>query len=795
MAAKLTLAQLAGRIRMDVDVLRGHLTSAGVADLPDNDQPISAELQQTIQGVLQGSGQKRSTLSSKKSASTGSKLSLGGGRQPEIKVVRKSASAGSTLRAAPKSPPMPESAASEPAEESDSSTDQSEATSNKGTKRPIPTKTVTPTSSKEATRDKARRNKKTTQKPSQNKHDLLNAAADMGDGFARRGRKRKAGGAGETLAHGFEKPTAPVIHDVAVSETITVAELAQRMSVKASEVIKVMMGMGAMVTINQVIDQDTAMIVVEEMGHKPIAVMDDAIEDDLQVGLVEAKGEAEPRPPVVTIMGHVDHGKTTLLDTIRSARVTSGEAGGITQHIGAYQVSTDKGKITFLDTPGHEAFTAMRARGARSTDIVILVVAADDGVMPQTKEAIQHAKAAGVPIIVAINKMDKPGADPEKVKGELAQYEVTPEEWGGDAIFQALSAKTGDGVEELLDQVLLQAEMLELKAVATGPAHGVVVEARLDKGRGCVCTLLVQQGELKMGDITLAGAEYGKIRAMLNDRGDRIEVAGSSMPVEVLGFSQLPKAGDEFCVVATERKAREVAMHRQGKFREVQLARQRASRIEDVFSRMKNESTGTLNILLKGDVQGSVEAINESLAKLSGDEIQVNIVASGVGGINESDVNLAMASEAILIGFNVRADNSARRLIEQEGIAVYYYSIIYELIDRVKASVLGMMAPKFEEKIIGLAEVRDVFKSSKLGAIAGCMVVDGVVKRSVPIRVLRDNVVIYEGELESLRRHKDEASEVRSGTECGIGVKDYNDVKVGDQIEAYVKEEIPAALS
>lgn len=611
-------------------------------------------------------------------------------------------------------------------------------------------------------------------------------------------RKKKAGRAQAEarakLSQEFALPTAPVVHDVSIPESITVGDLAGKMSVKASEVIKVLMNMGAMVTINQVLDQDTAVLVVEEMGHKYKLLQENAIEVDA-LDVEDTDAEQAPRPPVVTIMGHVDHGKTSLLDYIRRTKVTSTEAGGITQHIGAYHVDIDKGTITFLDTPGHEAFTAMRARGAKCTDIVVLVVAADDGVMPQTIEAVQHARAANVPIIVAVNKMDKPEADPDRIKNELSQYNVIPEDWGGDVMFQHISAKTGDGVDDLLDGILLQSEVLELKAVPTGPARGIVIESRLDKGRGPVASVLVTRGQLKKGDIMLAGREFGRVRAMIGDDGQQKMEVGPSMPVEILGLSGTPSAGDDVAIVKDERKAREISSFRQGKFREVRLARAQTAKLESIFDQLgSTEKQAILNIVLKADVQGSMEAIIEALQKLSTSEVKVNFVATGVGGITESDVNLAIASNAIMLGFNVRADNSARLLVEREGIDLHYYSIIYNLIDEVKSALTGMLAPEFKENIIGLAEVRDVFRSSKLGSIAGCMVVDGVMKRNAPIRVLRDNVVIYEGGLESLRRFKEDANEVRQGTECGIGVKNYNDVKVGDQIEAFEKVEVKRTL-
>ena len=597
-----------------------------------------------------------------------------------------------------------------------------------------------------------------------------------------------------TLEHSFEKPVAPVVREVGITESITVGELAQKMSIKVSEVIKVMMNMGVMATINQVIDQDTAVIIVQEMGHTPRVIQSNALEQDLFDSQQALGGDAIKRAPVVTIMGHVDHGKTSLLDYIRRTKVTAQEAGGITQHIGAYHVETERGMITFLDTPGHEAFTAMRARGAQCTDIVVLVVAADDGVMPQTKEAILHARAAGVPIVVAVNKIDKPEADPEKIKTGLSQHDVIPEEWGGDVMFQNLSAKTGEGVDNLLESILLQAEVLELTAVAEGPAKGMVIESRLDKGRGSVATILVTAGKLNKGDVILAGREFGRVRAMIGDDGLEKLSVGPSMPVEILGLSGTPAAGDDVLVAPNEKKAREIAQFRQTRHRESIIAKQHKAKLERLTGDMKAGEQSTLNIVLKADVQGSVEAISESLIKLTNDQVKVNIVASGVGGITESDANLAIASDAVMIGFNVRADASTRGYIEREGIELHYHSIIYNVIDQVKLALTGMLAPEYQEKIVGLAQVREVFRSSKLGAIAGCMVIDGVMKRNLPIRVLRDNVVIYEGELESLRRYKEDAAEVRSGTECGIGVKNYNDVKVNDEIEAFEKVEVQRSL-
>ncbi len=589
--------------------------------------------------------------------------------------------------------------------------------------------------------------------------------------------------------HAFEKPTQPIIREVVLPETIAVAELAQKMSVKAGEVIKTLMGLGSLVTINQVLDRDTATVVIEEMGHTVKEARPTSPEALLEQPL-DAAAEAEPRPPIVTVMGHVDHGKTSLLDHVRKTRVASGEAGGITQHIGAYHVKIDKGAVTFLDTPGHEAFTAMRARGARATDLVILVVAADDGVKPQTVEAIHHARDAGVPMVVAINKIDKPDADPERVRQELTKHEVVPEEWGGQELFINVSAKTGEGINELLEAVLLQAELLELKAAKVGPASGIVVEARLDKGRGPVATVLIQRGTLHRGDIVLVGGEYGRVRAMLDENAKAVKEAGPSIPVELQGLSGVPYAGDELTCVESERKAREIAVYRQGQLKDTKLARQQAARLADVFEQMKEGEFKTLSLLIKADVQGSVEALTDTLERLSTDEVKVKVIHGMVGGISESDVNLAVAAGAIIIGFNVRADSAGRRLIEAEGVDVHYYNVIYDAVDELRNAISGMLTPEIKEQMVGLAEVRDVFRARKFGAIAGCYVSEGVVRRNLPIRVLRDNVVIYEGELESLRRFKEDVNEVKAGTECGIGVKNYNDVKVGDQIEAYERIEV-----
>ncbi|PPK53594.1 translation initiation factor IF-2 [Marinobacter persicus] len=595
--------------------------------------------------------------------------------------------------------------------------------------------------------------------------------------------------------HAFERPTKPMVREVEIPETITVGDLAQRMAVKSADVIKTLMGMGVMATINQALDQETAILVTEELGHKPKATSEDAFEEEVLSEITElAEGkEKVKRAPVVSVMGHVDHGKTSLLDYIRRTKVASGESGGITQHIGAYHVETDHGMVSFLDTPGHAAFTAMRARGAQCTDVVVLVVAADDGVMPQTKEAVDHARSAGVPIVVAINKMDKEEADPDRIKNELAAMEVIPEDWGGDVQFVPVSAKSGEGIDDLLEALLLQAEILELEASPDAAAKGVVVESSLERGRGSVATVLVQNGTLRQGDTIVAGAYYGKIRAMTNEAGDQVKEAGPSIPVEILGLNGTPDAGDEFFAVADEKKAKELAEFRQTREREQRLQRQQAAKLENMFENMGKDEVKTLNVVLKTDVRGSLEAIVKALQDLGNDEVQVKVVSSGVGGIAETDVSLAMATNAVIFGFNVRADNAAKKLVEQENLDLRYYSIIYNLIDDVKAALTGMLAPEFREEILGVADVRDVFRSPKFGQVAGCMVTEGNVYRNKPIRVLRDNVVIFEGELESLRRFKDDVQEVRNGMECGIGVKGY-DVKVGDQIEVFDRVKVERKL-
>jgi len=642
----------------------------------------------------------------------------------------------------------------------------------------------------ERARQKAKK-ERMTDEPGDGDHTL-----HVADGMAGRRKKKKQRRRSVQVnvdpQHGFEKPTEPVVREVEIGATITVSDLAARMAIKANEVIKSLMKMGMMVTINQVLDQDTATLVVEELGHTAKPLKETAIEDQLMESVEEAASSvaAVTRAPVVTIMGHVDHGKTSLLDYIRRTKVAAGEAGGITQHIGAYNVETPKGRITFLDTPGHAAFTAMRARGAKVTDIVVLVVAADDGVMPQTIEAIQHAKAADVPIVVAINKIDKHGSDLDRIRRELSNHGLISEEWGGEALFVSVSALTGQGVDKLLESLLLQAELLDLKAADSGPAAGVVLESSLERGRGAVATVLVNKGKLQVGDTLLAGQEYGRIRAMFDENGQAITAAGPSTPVVVLGLSGTPAAGDDVQVVADERQARDVAAFRHSSKRESKLAHQQAAKLENIFSQMQAGGAPSIQLLIKADVHGSAEALRDALEKISSDDVKVNVVGAAVGGITESDVQLAATSKAIIIGFNVRADAAARGAIKESGVDIRYYSIIYEAIDDIKAAASGLLAPEVREQIVGLAEVREVFRSPKFGNVAGCMVVDGYVRRSNPIRVLRENVVIFEGQLESLRRFKDDVSEVRAGTECGIGVRNYNDVKAGDQIECYERTEI-----
>lgn len=665
-------------------------------------------------------------------------------------------------------------------------------------KKKLPEKTnVVLTANKEkAERDKKHKARSLKEKEmTKYRHKNIYQLADETD---EEFRYRKKGGrnkrADQFLQQQFERPTTAIKHEVAIPETITVGELAVKMSVKAAAVIKSLMKLGVIATINQPIEQDTAMLIVEEMGHVAKPISSNALEEGLVHTTQQQMGELLPRPPVVTIMGHVDHGKTSLLDYIRRTKVTQGEAGGITQHIGAYHVEVPKGVITFLDTPGHSAFTAMRARGTRVTDIVVLVVAADDGVMPQTVEAIQHAKAANVPIVVAINKIDKPEADLDRIKNELAKHELIPEEWGGDTMLVPVSAKTGEGIDNLLDSLLVQAEVLELKAPQEGPGQGIVIESRLDKGRGPVVTILVRRGKVAKGDILLAGSAYGRVRALLNERGQSVESAGPSMPVEVLGLSAAAIAGDEAVVVADERKAREIALFREGKLRETKLAQQRAVKSEDIFGHLEEGQAKILNIILKTDVQGSAEAIQEALNKLSTSEVKVKLVYVGVGAITESDVNLALASKALILGFNVRADATAKRIVEKEGLIMHYHGIIYDLIDQVKNVMNGLLSPEIKETVLGMAEVREVFRSAKLGVIAGCMVTHGLVRRNAPIRVLRDNVVMHEGELHSLRRFKEDATEVRNGMECGIGIKNFTDIRVGDVIEVFERTSIARSI-
>jgi len=658
--------------------------------------------------------------------------------------------------------------------------------------KPVAKEGASKPASKDAKKSKGN-NKDWNDKESKKRGLKTRGDVNAGQGWRSPKGKHKSHKDDDEQEHAFNAPTEPIVHEVLVPETISVADLAHKMSVKAAEVIKVLMGMGMMVTINQVLDQETAIILVEEMGHKAQA----AAPNDPDVFLEEAEhAEAilESRPPVVTVMGHVDHGKTSLLDYIRRSRVASGEAGGITQHIGAYHVETPRGMVTFLDTPGHEAFTAMRARGAKATDVVILVVSADDGVMPQTIEAIHHAKAAGVPMVVAINKIDKPDAQPERVKMELVAQEVVPEDFGGDTMFREVSAKTGKGIDELLEAVLLQAEVLELKAPKNTPAKGLVIEGRLDKGRGPVTTVLVQSGMLKRGDMILAGTTFGRVRAMLDEAGNDIKEAGPSIPVEILGLSDVPSAGEEVIVLNDERKAREIANFRAGKFRDVKLAKQQAAKLENMFDQMNEGEVQTLNLIIKSDVQGSYEALATSLQKLSTSEVKVNIIHTGVGAISESDVNLASASNAVLIGFNVRADAGSRKLIDNLGVDVRYYNIIYEAVDEVKAALGGMLAPEQKESMIGTVEIREVYRISKVGAVAGCYVQDGIIKRNSKVRVLRDNVIIHTGELDSLKRFKDDVKEVKNNFECGLSLKNFNNIEVGDILEVYEVVEVARTL-
>ncbi|MBY7734505.1 translation initiation factor IF-2 [Francisella philomiragia] len=696
---------------------------------------------------------------------------------------------------------MPEVKTQDNNSQDEEKSSEDKSTESKNSKKKSPKKVFTESSNSTNTKykreeeEKKSKAKKASGKgfKKANPRQLSQLAGDL-ESFDEFGSKKGKLKAPKVKKQEFTMPVESAVKTVEIREGITVSDLANRMAVKGAEIVKVLFNMGVMATINQSLDQDTAVLIVEEMGHKYTLHNENALEEAVTT-VDRSLHKKISRAPVVTIMGHVDHGKTSLLDYIRKARVVAGEAGGITQHIGAYSVKTSKGAITFLDTPGHEAFTSMRARGAKSTDIVILVVAADDGVMPQTEEAIQHAKAAGVPIVVAVNKIDKPDADPDKVVGELAQRNVIPESWGGEVMFANVSAKTGEGVAELLDAVLLQSEVLELEAFAEGLAEGVVIESRLEKGRGPVATVLVQNGSLKQGDNILCGTEYGRVRAMHDDLGKQIKSAGPATPVEILGLSGVPAAGDDMVVIENEKKAKELAAQRSQRQKEAKIAQEQSLKLSNMFSNMGKEGEQqTLKIILKGDVQGSVEAIRESLLKLSTDEVKVDIIASGIGAITSSDVTLAVASTAVIIGFNVRADSAAKKLAEGDGVELRYYNIIYDLIDDVKKAMTGLLSPDMKEQIIGIAEVREVYRSSKFGSIAGCMVVEGTVKRTNPIRVLRDNVVIYEGTLESLKRFKDDASEVKKGMECGIGVKNYNDVREGDQIEVFEVIEVAKEL-
>ncbi|MDX2163995.1 MAG: translation initiation factor IF-2 [Gammaproteobacteria bacterium] len=820
--AGITLTDLCKRIGVPLAKLQDQLKDAGVTEAisPDDILTESQKLKLVSHLQRQRGAEKDTTLSTsqkitlkRKTGVTELKVSGGAGRAKTVSVeVRKkrtlvkqtpeelAKASAPVVSPAAEIPSEPVAEIKETKESKEIKETKSQEPATKATAKAVAPKKAEESAHHRATREikekeDAKKSAKLREEKEKYRHrpEFYMGGGEEDESVSGRPRRRSHRRRYET-PKAADKPAAPIIREVNIPETITVAELAQKMAVKSAELIKSLMNMGMLATINQVLDQDTATLVVEEMGHTPKRINANALEESLkQEGVSNA--ELLPRPPVVTIMGHVDHGKTSLLDYIRRTRVTQGEAGGITQHIGAYHVETPRGVVTFLDTPGHAAFTAMRARGAKSTDIVILVVAADDGVMPQTIEAIQHAKAANVPIVVAVNKMDKPNVDPERVRTELSQHNVISEAWGGDTQFVPISAKTGQGIDELLESLLVQAELLELKAVVDAPAKGVVVESRMDKGRGAVATILVQAGTLKTGDVILAGLQHGRVKRMMDENGKPIESAGPSIPVEVLGLADAATAGDDVIVVSDERKAREIALFRQGKFRDVRLAKQTHT-LEDMFSRISDGQTqiSILNVMVKADVQGSAEAISDALTKLSTDEVKVKIIASGVGGITESDVNLAIASKAIVFGFNVRAESGARKLIEREGVVLHYHNIIYDIINEVKGLLSGLLSPEIKETIVGLAEVRDVFRSPKFGSVAGCMVMEGMVKRNFPIRVLRDNVVIFEGQLESLRRFKEDASEVRQGMECGIGVKDYNDIHPGDQIEVFETKKIARTL-
>lgn len=803
--SEVTVTQLAKTVGMPVDRLLAQFNEAGMP-ISDPNQLVSDQEKRKLLEHLQHKPGTEKPKSSKKLTLPGSRVTrevrvtAGQGKTKTISVqVRKKRAVAKPEEELKETVVAPETIESEvppvseapPAQETEAGTVSEKTTDAEATKKASSKIKEIEVRFSEEESDKKHPDKKSKKRPGRDRFAeekrKFRPEAILSEEAELRHRKIKSKKATEHFKQSFEKPTAPVIREVLIPETIAVIDLAQRLSLKATEVVKALIKLGAMVTINQVIDQDTAVILVEELGHIPKPVHTDVLEQELSHGL-QSSAEKMPRAPVVTIMGHVDHGKTSLLDYIRRTKVTQGEAGGITQHIGAYHVTTDKGVITFLDTPGHEAFTAMRARGAKVTDIVVLVVAADDGVKPQTIEAIQHAKAAGVPIVVAVNKIDKPEADPERVKLELSQNEVIAEDWGGDAIFVNLSAKQGTGVDNLLDSILVQAELLELTAAVNCPAQGIVVESRLDKGRGPITTILVQRGTLKKGDILLAGMQYGRIRALLDELGRPLAEAGPSIPVEVLGLSGTPVSGDDAVVVATETKAREISLFRQGKHREIKLAKQHspvAATAENLFERLDETGAKVLNILVKADTQGSVEAICDALEKMSVPEAKVRILAKGVGGITSSDANLSVASNAIILGFNVRADVTAKRIVEESGVILHYYSVIYDLLDEVKKLLSGMLSPQIKETTLGLAQVREVFRSTKTGTVAGCMVTEGIIKRRHPARVLRDNVVIFQGELESLRRFKEDAAEVRNGLECGLVIKNYHDMKAGDMIEVY----------
>ncbi|AIT09490.1 translation initiation factor IF-2 [Candidatus Francisella endociliophora] len=788
---KTTTVKLDGKHKINVSVKKKRRVAKKVEEPAKEEQLVKA----TVEEVAQSMPESSNSVETKVAEQVKEKAQNPQVKKEHVESVQSQQPAKKPAASGFKITSMPEVVAPKIDKQESSEGDSASKSKKKTNKKVFSDSKTTNTKFKREEEERKSKAKKTGGKgfKKANPRQLSQLAGDM-DSFDEFGSKKGKLKAPRVKRQEFTKPVESAVKTVEIHEGITVSDLAQRMAVKGAEIVKALFNMGVMATINQSLDQDTAILIIEEMGHKYTLHNENALEE--AVTTVDRSAHKQiTRAPVVTIMGHVDHGKTSLLDYIRKARVVAGEAGGITQHIGAYSVKTDKGSITFLDTPGHEAFTSMRARGAKSTDIVILVVAADDGVMPQTEEAIQHAKAAGVPIVVAVNKIDKPEADPDKVTGELAQRDVIPESWGGDVMFANVSAKSGEGITDLLDAVLLQSEVLELEAFAEGPAEGVVVESRLEKGRGPVATVLVQNGKLNQGDNILCGTEYGRVRAMHDDLGNKIKAAGPATPVEILGLSGVPAAGDEMVVIENEKKAKELASQRSQKQKEAKIAQEQALKLSNMFSSMGKEGEQqVLKIILKGDVQGSVEAIRESLLKLSTEEVKVDIIASGIGGITSSDVTLAVASTAVIVGFNVRADGAAKKLAETDGVELRYYNIIYDLIDDVKKAMTGLLSPEMKEQIIGIAEVREVYRSSKFGSIAGCMVIEGSVKRTNPIRVLRDNVVIYEGSLESLKRFKDDANEVKKGMECGIGVRNYNDVRAGDQIEVFEVIEVAKEL-